>query len=79
MTCFIVLALHRVMRMRLKASGSEHSPMRALGQLRRIQHHQAILGVSTVTGVSSMNREQLDIYKALNIEKPSVGTDNLIV
>jgi hypothetical protein len=34
---------------------------------------------STVTGVSSMSREQLDIFKALSIEKPNVGTDNLIV
>jgi transposase len=79
MICFIALVLHRVMRMRLKAAGSEHSPMRALEQLRRIQYHQATLGVSTVTGVSSMSREQLDIFKALNIEKPSIGTDNLIV
>lgn len=79
MICFIALVLHRVMRMRLKAAGSEHSPMRALEQLRRIQYHQATLGGSTVTGVSSMSREQLDIFKALSIEKPSVGTDNLIV
>jgi transposase len=79
MICFIALVLHRVMRMRLKAAGSEHSPMRALEQLRRIQYHQATLGGSTVTGVSSMSREQLDIFKALSIEKPSVGPDNLIV
>lgn len=79
MICFIALVLHRVMRMRLKAAGSEHSPMRALEQLWRIQYHQATLGGSTVTGVSSMSREQLDIFKALSIEKPSVGPDNLIV
>jgi transposase len=79
MICFIALVLHRVMRMRLKAAGSEHSPMRALEQLRRIQYHQATLGGSTVTGVTSMSREQLDIFKALSIEKPSVGPDNLIV
>jgi transposase len=76
MICFIALVLHRVMRMRLKAAGSEHSPMRALEQLRRIQYHQATLGGSTVTGVSSMSREQLDIFKALSIEKPSVSTQN---
>lgn len=68
--------------MRLKATGSEHSPTRALEQLRHIQYHQATLGSSIVTGVSvvfSMSREQLDIFKALGIEKPGVGTDDLIL
>ncbi|RMG57383.1 MAG: IS1634 family transposase, partial [Bacteroidetes bacterium] len=37
MICFMALILHRIMRMRLKASGSAFSPERALAQLRRIQ------------------------------------------
>ncbi|WP_409522523.1 IS1634 family transposase [Nitrincola sp. MINF-07-Sa-05] len=77
MICFIALVLHRVMRMRLKAADSAHSPMRALAQLRRIQYHQASLNGSPVTGLSSMTSEQLDILKALNIEKPTVSTDYL--
>lgn len=77
MICFIALVLHRVMRMRLKAADSPHSPMRALEQLRRIQYHQASLNSSPVTGLSSMTSEQLDILKALKIEKPTVGTDYL--
>lgn len=77
MICFIALVLHRVMRVRLKAADSQLSPNSALEKLRRVQYHQANIGVTAVKGVSSMTNEQIDIFKALDVEKPIVSKDFL--
>jgi len=71
--CFMALVLHRVMRMRLKAAGSEYSPTRALEQLRRIQYHRANLNAASFNGISTMNAEQLSIFKALEVSKPTAS------
>ena len=70
--CFMALILYRVMRMRLRASESSHSPERALEVLRRVQRHQIRLDDATdpVTGISTMTLEQTDLFKALKIKKP---------
>jgi transposase len=70
--CFMALILYRVMRMRLRASDSAHSPERALEVLRRVQRHQIRLDNATdpVTGISTMTLEQTDLFKALKIKKP---------
>jgi transposase len=79
MICFLALILHRVMRMRLKANDSPHSPERALALLSRIQHHQAQLNNRRVEGLSAMSAEQLDIFKALGVRKPtSTGDLNVL-
>ena len=73
--CFIALILHRVMRMRLKASGSNFSPERALQQLRRIQHHRVTLnGSAPAAGLSNIDKEQAAILGALTAGKPTLNT-----
>lgn len=73
--CFIALILHRVMRMRLKASGSNFSPERALQQLRRIQHHRVTLnGSAPAAGLSNIDKEQAAILSALTVGKPTLTT-----
>ncbi len=71
MLCFMALILHRVMRMRLKAGNSPHSPERALEQLRRIQHHHATLNGHHTEGLSAMTGEQLELFKVLGVKKPT--------
>lgn len=68
--CFLALVLHRVMRMRLKANGSQHSPSSALNLLRRIQQHRATIGERAYSGVSKTTTEQLDLFDALKLRKP---------
>ena len=68
--CFLALVLHRVMRMRLKAHGSRHSPSTALELLRRIQQHRATIGMHAYTGISKATPEQLELFNALKLRKP---------
>lgn len=73
--CLIALILHRVLRMRLKASGSNFSPERALQQLRRIQHHRVTLnGSAPAAGLSNIDKEQAAILGALTVSKPTLTT-----
>jgi len=75
MICFVALILYRVMRSRLHAGGTAHSPERALAKLRRIQHHRVTLNNSQpVAGLSSIDQEQASILCALTIKKPTLGT-----
>jgi hypothetical protein len=62
--------LYRVMRMRLKASGSSASPKTALEMLRRIQKHRATIGERTYTGISKTTPEQLDLFAVMSLPKP---------
>jgi transposase len=72
--CFMALILHRVMRMRLRAVNAGLTPERALEQLRRIQHHRIrINGAAPVTGVSSINDGQSEVFSALRVKKPSAS------
>jgi transposase len=69
--CFIALILNRIMPTRLCASDTALSPERALAKLRRIQHHGVMLnGTESVAGISSINKQQIDILAALSIKKP---------
>jgi len=69
--CFMALILHRVLRQRLKASGSALSPDRALDLMRRVQHHRInIEGNKPVAGISEMNQDQAAILDALKLTKP---------
>lgn len=73
--CFMALILHRVMRMRLRASDTQLSPERALHKLRRIQHHQGTVNdMQPVTGLSTISQEHTAILAALTIKKPSLNT-----
>jgi transposase len=44
LVCFLALILHRVLRMRLKASNRQEPPVQLLEHLRRIQHQPAQTG-----------------------------------
>jgi transposase len=69
--CFMALILHRVMRSRLHAASTTHTPERALEQLQRIQHHRVRLnGGAPVAGVSTVSAEQSEVLHALGIGKP---------
>ena len=75
MICFIALIIYRVMRSRLHAGGTSHSPERALAKLRRIQRHRVTLNDSQpIAGLSSIDQEQVKILAALTIKKPTLDT-----
>ncbi len=69
--CFLALVLYRVMRMRLKASGSTHSPKTTLELLRRLQKHRVQLGEQHLTGIGKTSPQQLDLFEALGIDQPT--------
>lgn len=68
----MALILHRVMRMRLVAANAGTSPERALACLRRIQYHRIQLDANPVSGVSTIQDEQSEILRALNVKKPAL-------
>ena len=68
MICFIALIIYRVMRGRLHAGGTSHSPERAL-------RHRVILNDSQpIAGLSSIDQEQVNTLAALTIKKPTLDT-----
>ena len=69
--CFLALVLYRVMRQRLRASGSRVSPRRALSVLRQIQQHRVDINHQSITGMSRLHPEQRDLFKALQLSAPT--------
>lgn len=70
--CMLALILYRVMRQRLKLSGSDLSPEAALADLRRIQRHRvSINNAAPIEGVSTIVQRQTDVLAALKIKKPT--------
>ena len=62
--CFLALILYRVLRMRLKAKHSAHSPERALEISRRIQLHQVTLHQrQTTSGITTLTPRQPRILR----------------
>jgi len=71
--CFMALILYRVMRSRLRDSSTKISPERALDKLRRIQHQKVkVNDFEPIAGLSSVNQEHMEIFKALTIAKPTL-------
>ena len=68
--CFIALILHRVIRMRLRATDQPLSPERALAALRRIQRHSVQLNSQRHTGITTLTDEQRDLLASLKVQKP---------
>ena len=68
--CFLALVLYRVMRIRLKAHGSTHSPKTTLELLRRLQQHGVQLGNQRFTGIGKTSTEQPELSEALGISTP---------
>jgi len=72
MLCFIALIIYRVMRQRLKMAKSTLSPEKALAQLRKIQHHSIrINNANPVSGISTIQETQAQVYEALSLKKPT--------
>jgi transposase len=72
MLCFIALIVYRVMRQRLKLAKSDLSPEKALAQLRRIQRHSVSINAATpISGISTINAQQSNVFAALNLKKPT--------
>jgi hypothetical protein len=70
--CFLALILHRVLRMRLKASNRQESPGRLLEQLRRIQHQTAQTGDGQLLrGLTDMGVEQKELFAAIGLPLPT--------
>jgi len=71
----MALILYRVMRTRLHASDAALSPERALEKLRRMQQYRVTLnGAESLTGISTINKEQTGLLAALTIKKPTIET-----
>ena len=72
LVCFLALILHRVLRMRLKASNRQESPARLLEQLRRIQHQTAQTGDGQVLrGLSELRAAQKELFAAIGLPVPT--------
>lgn len=70
--CFLALVIQRVMRRRLRAAGSDLSPMRTLERLRQIQRHRVALGTGKqLLGISTVTPEQRDLFEALEVAAPT--------
>jgi transposase len=70
--CFMALILYRVMRQRLKAAGHSASPETALARLRSIQRQSVSINQGVpISGISNINREQADLFAAMNLRKPA--------
>jgi transposase len=73
--CFMALILYRVMRQRLKAAGYAASPETVLAQLRRIQRQSVSINqAAPINGISNINREQADLFAAMNLKRPIQDT-----
>ena len=69
--CFLALVMHRVLRMRLKASGDSASPKTALEMLRPLQRHRVRIGTQQLSGIGRITPEQLELFKSIQIPPPN--------
>lgn len=72
LVCFLALNLHRVLRMRLKASQREESPATLLAQLRRVHHQTAQTPDGHVLrGLTELGVAQKDLFAAVGLPMPT--------
>ncbi len=72
LVCFLSLILHRVLRMRLKASQREESPATVLAQLRRIQQQTAQTPQGHVLrGLTELGAPQKDLFATVGLPMPT--------
>ena len=70
MICFMALVLYRVLRMRLRAAGSEYSPDRELRLLRQFQQHRVRAGSRDYCGVSRLIPVQRQLFEEVGTGAP---------
>lgn len=72
LVCFLALILHRVLRMRLKASQREESPATLLAQLRRVHHQTAQTPEGHVLrGLTELGAAQKELFAAVGLPTPT--------
>ena len=71
MICFLALLLHRVLRRRLKRSGSSFSVEQALRSVGSIQLHQVTVDNRSLRGLTTMTPKQMTLFEQLAISRPS--------
>jgi transposase len=71
--CVMALQMQRVMRSRLRERGIKTEPIRALGALSRVRGISATVGDNKYEGITSPDAEQLELFEALEIGKPSLA------
>jgi hypothetical protein len=72
LVCFLALILHRVLRMRLKASQREESPATLLAQLRRVHHQTAQTPDGHVLrGLTELGVVQKELFAAVGLPTPT--------
>lgn len=70
MICFLALLLHRVLRQRLKHSGSPFSVEQALRSLESIQLHQVTVNHQSLRGLTTLTPEQITLFDQLGVSRP---------
>lgn len=72
LVCFLALILHRVLRMRLRASQREESPATLRAQLRRIHHQTAQTPDGHVLhGLTELGPAQHELFAAVGLPLPT--------
>lgn len=72
LVCFLALILHRVLRMRLKASRRPESPARLLEQLRRVQQQAArTTDGQMLRGLTELGAQQKELFAAIGAALPN--------
>jgi hypothetical protein len=70
--------LHRVLRMRLKASGREEWPQVLLRELRCIEHQSAkTADGQVVRGITELGAQQRELFAAIDTKPPTPATVTL--
>jgi transposase len=70
--CFLALLLHRVLRMRLKASQRDESPQTLLREMHRIQHQCAkTADGQVVRGITELGDQQRELFAAIDTKPPT--------
>jgi transposase len=71
MIFFKALILYRIMRERLKINKTNLSPERALAQLKHVHRHQIKVNDRSLTGVSTLTKDQTNLLGAPILKKPT--------
>ncbi len=69
--CFLALVLHRILRSRMRTTGSTLSPTRALALLRQIQHIDLSINQQPAARTSSITPEQRDLFALMKLPAPT--------
>ncbi len=71
--CFLALLVHRIIRQRLKASGSVLSPQQALRTLRQIQRHSVRINGRAFPGLNRPTPQQKTLFEELRVPEPKAN------